>query len=663
MLKEIIKSLIEKNHSDTELCNKLSSVMDLNNYTEIIQSLEKLGFDRDFLSLELEKLFGYKFLSPRNIDFDNEVFSKLDINPFLVNGIIPFIDDGEVAFIVSNKTQINFIELQNFKTDRIYCCFDFEIEDRIKTIVEDDKNGITDLVIAEDDTRKRVIMASGQTNIDELVKHFDGYNVVHTVQYREHLLDKCREYNPNILLVGDNIGGKKPLTTILVKIKQELPDIRIIYFTGELDFKDDIRVTNLGILATLGIHDIIPENKMSIQLVQHILASPRGIESVKNIISKMRDSTYTKKKSVISVTLPEDEVFSEDMDTYKQLHSFISTKGGTGKSFIVNNVAIAIATMGVNSLSGKKPRIAIVDTDLSGFNVSNLCGVNDDKRNILVALKEVKKVISNKGDLIGSEKDVAIVSEAIKKCLVPHPTYKNIEILGGTSKSYDDTDSKLLRVDDFVYLLENFLDDYDVVLIDVNSSAEYGALFPLFSMSRNLYFVMDMDYNCFMNNKRQQTYLNSIGNPLKFKYILNKFIDDPESKMVFNVNRMEEDLDYSFEAKVPKIDDIQFLNSICTNKPIITDTTKETLLIRYEILKIATQLWPIKNFDKIEAKMNELLTPVEIEEESKKEGFALFVETVTNLINGLKNKKPKDKKEDIHNDLEEEKEVEIKEES
>ena len=139
MLKEIIKSLIEKNHSDTELCNKLSSVMDLNNYTEIIQSLEKLGFDRDFLSLELEKLFGYKFLSPRNIDFDNEVFSKLDINPFLVNGIIPFIDDGEVAFIVSNKTQINFIELQNFKTDRIYCCFDFEIEDRIKTIVEDIK--------------------------------------------------------------------------------------------------------------------------------------------------------------------------------------------------------------------------------------------------------------------------------------------------------------------------------------------------------------------------------------------------------------------------------------------------------------------------------------------------------------------------------------------
>ena len=188
-------------------------------------------------------------------------------------------------------------------------------------------------------------------------------------------------------------------------------------------------------------------------------------------------------------------------------------------------------------------------------------------------------------------------------------------------------------MDDFVYLLENFLDDYDIVLIDVNSSAEYGALFPLFSMSRNMYFVMDMDYNCFMNNKRQQTYLNSIGNPLKFKYILNKFIDDPESKMAFNVNRMEEDLDYSFEAKVPKIDDIQFLNSICTNTPIITDTTKETLLIRYEILKIATQLWPIKNFDKIEAKMNELLTPVEIEEESKKEGFALFVETV-NLIMG-----------------------------
>ena len=80
----------------------------------------------------------------------------------------------------------------------------------------------------------------------------------------------------------------------------------------------------------------------------------------------------------------------------------------------------------------------------------------------------------------------------------------------------------------YIYL-KTFLDDYDVVLIDVNSSAEYRALFPLFSMSRSL-FCNGYDYNCFMNNKRQQTYLNSIGNPLKFKYILNKFIDDPESK-------------------------------------------------------------------------------------------------------------------------------------
>ena len=37
------------------------------------------------------------------------------------------------------------------------------------------------------------------------------------------------------------------------------------------------------------------------------------------------------------------------------------------------------------------------------------------------------------------------------------------------------------------------MSDYDVVLVDVNSSIEYENLFPLFSMSRNMYFVMDMD--------------------------------------------------------------------------------------------------------------------------------------------------------------------------
>ena len=38
------------------------------------------------------------------------------------------------------------------------------------------------------------------------------------------------------------------------------------------------------------------------------------------------------------------------------------------------------------TIQGKGPRIAIIDTDVEGFNLSSLCGTLDDKKNILSSL-------------------------------------------------------------------------------------------------------------------------------------------------------------------------------------------------------------------------------------------------------------------------------------
>ena len=50
-------------------------------------------------------------------------------------------------------------------------------------------------------------------------------------------------------------------------------------------------------------------------------------------------------------------------------------------------------------------------------------------------------------------------------------------------------------------------------------------------MSRNMYFVMDMDYNTF-NSKRQQSYLEGIADAATFK-LLNKCLPDIDDKKLF----------------------------------------------------------------------------------------------------------------------------------
>jgi len=629
---ELTKALdLQKNPS------KLSEALEQKDEVSMLNYLRTLGYKKSAIVKKVEKEYNITYIDLNYVQFDNKIIDKINVNVFINNKIFPFIKNDRLSFAIHDIEQKEFIKTNCSDEDYdVYYAFEFEIVAKIAELIEKISGGnlqntTSSLVkVMDQETVKRVIAASGQRDIDELIEHF-GYDIVEIVQYRKYLLEKCRELSPDILVVGDNIGGREPLAPILLKIRLKCPNTRIIYLTGDIDFNDESRIQWLGALASVGVYDIIPEKKISIQLLQHILSSPRGEESVENLIERLKESSFGRKKNIIEIVYP-DDIQMASTDAYEQLHSFTSTKSGTGKTFIVLNTAVAIATMGVNNTQGKRPRIAIIDTDVEGFNLSSLCGTLDDKKNILSSLYEVRKSMNLKtGELVVSNREKTLIVEKVRKELVTHPKFKNIDIYGGPKREYMEEDSKQLSVNSFVFILDTIMSDYDVVLVDVNSSIEYENLFPLFSMSRNMYFVMDMDYNTFLNSKKQQSYLEGIADAATFKYILNKCLPDiDDKKLIFNKESMKQ-LGYEFIAKVPRVDEVTMLNSLYTGEPIVMNPNVP-VQTRYEIIKIANDIWPIKNFGKIEEKVLELMKSDKEEENKNAKDRGIFSNLLAKFI-------------------------------
>lgn len=464
-------------------------------------------------------------------------------------------------------------------------------------------------------TKKTIITASGQDYMDTVIFNFEEFEVLSKVDYREDLFEACKTLLPDILVVSDNIGGKSSLNKILIKLKVNFPNLRIVYFYGKVDFSDTISLSNLNLLIAAGIYDIITESAIEVELIRFVLNNPRSIENVDFLEAKNVESIYGKRKTSISVTHSSNDIVV-DSSIYQNLSTFMSTKGGTGKTFLLSNVAVAIASSGINTLKGVKPKIGIIDLDLAGFGITNVFDAENKEKNIIRASIEAQRIIKDDGTLNDNKSLKKEVIDSIKKMFVPTSKYPNISILGGPERDFYENDSYEFTNNDIVFIIESVIDDFDVLLIDMNTDWEFTKVFPLFSMSRDVYSIIEMDFRAFKAQTRQETHISDYLSTKKIKYIFNKKLDDDMASV--SAKDIESTLGYSFLAKVPNIDRKEIFELDFNKEFIINKNKKDLLETRYEIFKIANDIWPIKNFDKLAQKMESIFTQKEnIVEEAK----------------------------------------------
>ena len=462
--------------------------------------------------------------------------------------------------------------------------------------------------------KRKVITATGQDSFDLILKNFDEFEIVDTISYKKDLLESVEAHTPDILIITDNIGGKEYLYKLLIDLRVKYPNVRVVYFCGKIDFTDNIRLTCLNNLIAAGIYDIIDEPEIDVNLIRFILNNPRERSQLDYIESKYAESIYINRtinpiKFTYNALEEDDEI---DSNVFRNLHVFIASKHGAGKSFILENMAIAIANMGINK-KGAKPRVAIIDFDFENFSISNSFDTFNDEKNVMKAIDEAQRIVTEYGikDNLSLQHEVV---DNIKKMFVPTKKYSNIKILCGSNKVFKEEEYTKIRHNDIVFIIETIVNDYDIILVDTNSDAEYSKIYPLFSMARNVYSVIEMNLNVFSGDSRLRGHIDTYLSSQKLKYILNKDIENVSIKS----SDIEEQLGYKFVAKVPCVPYEKMFEIACKKDFVINQNDKDLLKVRYELIKAANDVWPIKNFDVLNSKMRSYFHEDESEEIQEK---------------------------------------------
>ena len=457
---------------------------------------------------------------------------------------------------------------------------------------------------------KTILVASGQRVIDETIKKFDGYDVVSSVEYKNEIYEACEYFHPNILLVGEGLAGHESLMGILLQTVKDFPNMRIIYLVGYIDLRDEAKVNYLGILVMAGIYDIIHEKKITVQMLRNILDNPKTPEQMSYLTKRVKDvTTKGSKENVIEFEIPEENK-EEEEDIYKNLYVVSSIKPGTGKSFLSTNIATAIATYGIKTKDGRKPRVALIEADLQNLSVGTLLQIEDEKKNLKTVMDKIGTVISQDGTFVGTLQQTEDVNKFIKDCFSPYYRAKNLEALVGSHLTFNQMED--IKPFYYIYLIDSIVNDYDVIIIDSNSSLTHITTYPLLHMAKNCYYVLNLDFNNVRNNARYKETLDEIGISHKVKYVLNEdIINKDESgqmsgaeleELIFTADHLD-DSAFKLEARIPMLPKTVFLNRLYEGTPVVLDDKKYTLKARYEIMKVANQIWPIENFKEIEEKV------------------------------------------------------------
>lgn len=367
----------------------------------------------------------------------------------------------------------------------------------------------------------------------------------------------------------------------LLEAKRVNPMLRIVFFSGELNLGNEDVVYKLNELIECGIYDIYSGKKISQEIIANELRNPKDISDVQEIVDlKANHDTYA-------------EVAKQDFGTgYRNIIIVSSIKPGSGKSFVSTNLAVGIAKNGKKKKDGSAPRVAIIDGDLQTLSVGTLLSIEDSRLNLTAALKAVTTVLNSKGEIVGSDNAIEEVRGFVKKCFLPSKAVPNLYGLVGSQLQFKDLGG--IRPYHFFYMVQLMIDEFDVIIIDSNSSLEHKTTGPILQLAGFCFYVLDLDFVSVRANLRHRQELQNLGVLSKVSYVLNKAITKDNlhmfsEKLEYGPDNLEGD-GFKVVAKLPMVDPTIMLNRLHNKTPIMMDEHSATLPMRIELTQIADRI-------------------------------------------------------------------------
>lgn len=445
---------------------------------------------------------------------------------------------------------------------------------------------------------ERILVSTGNNKINAAIIK-KGYNVVGTALTREKIPSMCESLEPDILVYGEVLEGEVASNELLISLAQTFPNMRIVYLAGYRNIENKRHLRDLGSLVLSGIYDIYHEQKLGAKQLFELIEHPKTAEEMVYLTAGFKKNTTVN----TSIDVPDIE---ETLNAYNNVFVISSIKPGTGKTFLSTNLAAGIAKYGMPNKDGKRPRVAIVEADLQNLSIGTLlCMEANPKHNLKTVMDRIGSIIDTSGELIGEREDIEEVNRYILNAFDEYDRVKNLKALTGSQLTFEEVEN--IYGFYYIYLIEQIVDQFDVIIIDTNSSLVHASTLPLLSMAKTCFYILSLDFNNINNNQRYRETLRSIGVLDKTKYILNGNIPEHaqddfggrHESLIYSAESLA-DSPFDLKGKIPKLPEIVFNNRSYTGIPVVLDNEDFTLETRYEILKVANQIYPIAKLDKLE---------------------------------------------------------------
>lgn len=453
----------------------------------------------------------------------------------------------------------------------------------------------------------RVLMATGINELDTGVSELDQCEIVGSCHNRNALYDDIDKYRPQIVITSDWLEGEEILPELLLDLKRQNHYIRFVYLAGQLDPRNQTRVDELGRLVLSGVYDICISKNVNIEVIDNLIKYPKEEEAVsflaKNILNAPAPAEFVKEEILTGLSNAGDLV-KGIMD---HVYVFTSIKPGTGKSFLSVNTACAIAKYGVSKEDGTRPRVALIEADLQTLSIGTILDMEEDKNKNMKSAMEAISTIFDKGNMIGDDQSVMLVNKVIKECMVSYKYVDNLLVLAGSTLTPEEIDSLKITPEYYIYLLDVIRKEYDVVIIDTNSSMFHITTYPVLQKAVRCYYILNLDINNIRNNLRYYGTLKKLGLAEKIRWILNENIENNKKfktqgseieRLSFTADEFEEKY-FALSAKIPSVPKIIFLNRLYNGTPVVLDEKIEhTKDVKVSLLNLSDQIWNIDDLVK-----------------------------------------------------------------
>lgn len=450
---------------------------------------------------------------------------------------------------------------------------------------------------------KNVVLYSLFPNMAKAIEN-TRFKVIGSFDRKDSLIQFCHDTldKKDILFFVENVPGEN--IEFIIQFHHIFPEVRVIYISPDVDLTKVTFVDRLCQLIDNGIYDIYYGETINKQMIQDFLKNPRTRDYNQPLLvlrKRNREEVFRRYEDAEDKFCEKNDNKSENItelfsNGYDNVVVVSSIKPGSGKSFISTNIAANIAKYGKIKFNGQKPKVAIIEGDLQTLAVGTLLGVRDEKYNLKTALDKIATIMDDEGNLIGDREDLEQIKKFIMKCFLPYEEINNLYVLSASQVNFNEWVT--INPYHYFYLIESIVDEFDVIIIDSNSSLEHKTTAPILQLANICLYVIDLEYNNIRMNIRYQQTLKELGILKKVHYVLNRDITK------FIAQNFAEPLEYDADSlardfhvigRIPLIDASVILNRLTRKRPIVLDTTLNTLDARMEFTNICDKVWPMDN--------------------------------------------------------------------